>query len=71
MADERPTPAETPKACPDHGPLVGVRYCPECASIGQPWPEALVRRAEAAEARCEAQAQEIARLKAALTDIAS
>jgi len=28
------------RRCPDHGPLVGVRYCPECASSGRSWTEA-------------------------------
>lgn len=28
------------RRCPLHGPLVGVRYCPECASSGKPWTEA-------------------------------
>lgn len=29
----------TGRQCPFHGPLVGVRYCPECASDGKPWTE--------------------------------
>ncbi len=27
-------------ACPLHGPITGLRYCPECCSDGKPWTEA-------------------------------
>lgn len=33
-------PRHEPARCPTHGPLPGLRYCPECASSGQPWTEA-------------------------------
>ncbi len=32
-----PTPV---RACSIHGPIPGLRYCPECASSGKPWTEA-------------------------------
>jgi hypothetical protein len=28
------------RRCPLHGPMPGMRYCPECASCGHPWTEA-------------------------------
>ena len=34
-----PTGYRRVRRCPIHGPLVGVRYCPDCALEGAPWSE--------------------------------
>uniref|UniRef100_A0A6M3JZL8 Uncharacterized protein n=1 Tax=viral metagenome TaxID=1070528 RepID=A0A6M3JZL8_9ZZZZ len=42
------------RRCPLHGPLVGVRYCPECASSGRPWSDT-----QACDADLEAAEQQV------------
>ena len=40
------------RRCPLHGPLVGVRYCPECASSGDPWSDAQAFEADEEQQAC-------------------